>query len=181
MIHTPEQARRKTLPIKIAVYDNGKLSFVEIEQKAEGMPDTFTKLRNPNFAGVARVRSLERDGFERGPDGDRGQGLAGSTRARASARARQPDAARHAAIHAGRAADRNGALFGSRHLAPPWRERLGDGEGEFPLVEAPSSCGGAMPRCGTPNRFAAQHECGQASLSWAGRDCSNRGSRRLCP
>src|SRR6202022_5163025 len=86
MIHTPERARRKTLPIKIAVYDNGKLSFVEIEQKAEGMPDTFTKLRNPNFAGVARVRSLERDGFERGPAGDRGQGLAGSTRARASAR-----------------------------------------------------------------------------------------------
>jgi hypothetical protein len=141
----------------------------------------FAKLRNPNFAGVARVRSLERDGFERGPTGDRGQGLAGSTRARASARARQPDAARHAAIHAGRAADRNGALFGSRHLARPWRERLGNGEGEFPLVEAPSSCGGAMPRCGTPNRFAAQHECGQASLSWAGRDWSNRGSRRLCP
>jgi pyruvate dehydrogenase (quinone) len=43
------------LPIKIAVYDNGKLGFVEIEQKAEGMLDTFTKLKNPNFAGVARA------------------------------------------------------------------------------------------------------------------------------
>ena len=43
------------LPIKIAVYDNGKLGFVEIEQKAEGMLDTFTKLKNPNFAGAARA------------------------------------------------------------------------------------------------------------------------------
>jgi pyruvate dehydrogenase (quinone) len=43
------------LPIKIAVYDNGKLGFVEIEQKAEGMLDTFTRLKNPNFAGVAQA------------------------------------------------------------------------------------------------------------------------------
>jgi pyruvate dehydrogenase (quinone) len=43
------------LPIKIAVYDNGKLGFVEIEQKAEGMLDTFTKLKNPNFAKVAQA------------------------------------------------------------------------------------------------------------------------------
>jgi pyruvate dehydrogenase (quinone) len=47
---------QQELPIKIAVYDNGKLGFVEIEQKAEGMLDTFTKLKNPNFAGVARAR-----------------------------------------------------------------------------------------------------------------------------
>jgi pyruvate dehydrogenase (quinone) len=31
---------------------------VEIEQKAEGMLDTFTKLKNPNFAGVARALGL---------------------------------------------------------------------------------------------------------------------------
>jgi pyruvate dehydrogenase (quinone) len=43
------------LPIKIAVYDNGKLGFVEIEQKAEGMLDTFTRLKNPNFAAVAQA------------------------------------------------------------------------------------------------------------------------------
>jgi hypothetical protein len=34
-----------------------------------------------------------------------------------------------------------------------------------------------MRRCGTPYRFAAQHEGGQASLPWADRDCSN--SREL--
>src|SRR6476619_5061841 len=49
---------QQELPIKIAVYDNGKLGFVEIEQKAEGMLDTFTKLKNPNFAGVARALGL---------------------------------------------------------------------------------------------------------------------------
>jgi pyruvate dehydrogenase (quinone) len=50
--------RHEEAPIKIAVYDNGKLGFVEIEQKAEGMLDTFTKLKNPNFAGVARALGL---------------------------------------------------------------------------------------------------------------------------
>ena len=49
---------QEELPIKIAVYDNGKLGFVEIEQKAEGMLDTFTKLKNPNFAEVARAMGL---------------------------------------------------------------------------------------------------------------------------
>ena len=49
---------QQELPVKIAVYDNGKLGFVEIEQKAEGMLDTFTKLKNPNFAGVARALGL---------------------------------------------------------------------------------------------------------------------------
>src|SRR3977135_4682567 len=49
---------QQELPIKIAVFDNGKLGFVEIEQKAEGMLDTFTKLKNPNFAGVPRALGL---------------------------------------------------------------------------------------------------------------------------
>ncbi|WP_352578403.1 thiamine pyrophosphate-dependent enzyme [Mesorhizobium sp. M0019] len=49
---------QEELPIKIAVYDNGKLGFVEIEQKAEGMLDTFTRLKNPNFAEVARALGL---------------------------------------------------------------------------------------------------------------------------
>ncbi len=64
------------------------------------------------------------------------KGAVGDVKARASARARQSDAARHAAIHAGRAGDRDGALFDSRHPARPGRRRLGNGEGEFPLVGA---------------------------------------------
>ena len=49
---------QEQLPIKIAIYDNGKLGFVEIEQRAEGMLDTFTRLKNPNFAEVARALGL---------------------------------------------------------------------------------------------------------------------------
>jgi len=37
-----------------------------------------------------------------------------------------------------------------------------------------------MWQCVTPNRFAAQYECGQASLPWVGRDCSTRVSDQLC-
>ncbi|MHA6203439.1 thiamine pyrophosphate-dependent enzyme [Dyella soli] len=51
-------AVQENLPVKIVVFDNGKLGFVEIEQKAEGMLDTFTHLKNPNFGDVARAIGL---------------------------------------------------------------------------------------------------------------------------
>jgi hypothetical protein len=41
---------------------------------------------------------------------------------RAMARGRSGRGCRQAAVHAGRAGDRNGALFGSRHFARPWRD-----------------------------------------------------------
>jgi len=40
---------QENLPIKIAVYDNGKLGFVEREQKGEGMLPIYTNLTNPDF------------------------------------------------------------------------------------------------------------------------------------
>lgn len=46
---------QENLPIKIVVFDNRKLGFVEIEQKAEGMLDTFTRLHNPDFGKVAEA------------------------------------------------------------------------------------------------------------------------------
>jgi len=49
---------QENVPIKIAVYDNSKLGFVEIEQKAEGMLDTFTHLNNPDFGKVAEAIGL---------------------------------------------------------------------------------------------------------------------------
>jgi len=45
------------------------------------------------------------------------KGLVGTTRAGTSSCTGQPNATRHAAIHASRAGDRNGALLGSRHFA----------------------------------------------------------------
>ena len=49
---------QENLPIKIAVYDNGKLGFIDIEQKAAGMVPVFTDLKNPNFGEVAKAMGL---------------------------------------------------------------------------------------------------------------------------
>ena len=51
---------QENLPIKIAVYDNGKLGFIDIENKAAGMEPVFTDLKNPNFGEVARAMGLWR-------------------------------------------------------------------------------------------------------------------------
>ncbi|GGA42214.1 thiamine pyrophosphate-dependent enzyme [Dyella nitratireducens] len=49
---------QEDVPIKIVVFDNNKLGFVEIEQKSEGMLDTFTRLKNPDFGKVAEAIGL---------------------------------------------------------------------------------------------------------------------------
>jgi pyruvate dehydrogenase (quinone) len=49
---------QENLPIKIAVYDNGKLGFVDIEQKAAGLVPVFTDLKNPNFGDMAKAAGL---------------------------------------------------------------------------------------------------------------------------
>ena len=46
---------QEDLPIKIVVFDNGKLGFVEIEQKAEGLMPLYTDLKNPDFGAVAQA------------------------------------------------------------------------------------------------------------------------------
>jgi len=51
-------AVQENLPVKIVVFNNSKLGFVEIEQKAEGILDTFTHLKNPNFGDVAKAMGL---------------------------------------------------------------------------------------------------------------------------
>jgi len=49
---------QESLPIKIAVYDNNKLGFVEMEQMAEGMLNLYTHLKNPDFGRVAEAMGL---------------------------------------------------------------------------------------------------------------------------
>ena len=49
---------QENLPIKIAIFDNSKLGFVEIEQKTEGMVGTYTDLKNPDFGELAKVCGL---------------------------------------------------------------------------------------------------------------------------
>ncbi len=49
---------QEDLPIKIVVYDNGKLGFVDIEQKAAGLVPLYTDLKNPDFGEVAKAMGL---------------------------------------------------------------------------------------------------------------------------
>jgi pyruvate dehydrogenase (quinone) len=51
-------AVQEKLPIKIAVFNNGSLGFVEIEQKVEGLLDAYTDLKNPDFGRVAEAMGL---------------------------------------------------------------------------------------------------------------------------
>ena len=49
---------QEKVPIKIVVYDNGKLGFVDIEQKAAGLVPVYTDLKNPDFGAVAGAMGL---------------------------------------------------------------------------------------------------------------------------
>jgi pyruvate dehydrogenase (quinone) len=50
--------RQMQLPVKIVVFNNGALSFVELEMKAAGIPTYGTDLLDPDFVGIARAAGL---------------------------------------------------------------------------------------------------------------------------
>lgn len=50
--------RQNDLPVKVVVFDNGALSFVELEMKAAGIVTYATGLDNPDFAALARAAGL---------------------------------------------------------------------------------------------------------------------------
>ena len=50
--------RQQHLPVKVVVFNNGALSFVELEMKAAGIVTYGTDLDNPDFAGIARAVGL---------------------------------------------------------------------------------------------------------------------------
>jgi pyruvate dehydrogenase (quinone) len=50
--------RQMHLPVKVVVFNNGALSFVELEMKAAGIVNYATELENPDFAGIARAAGL---------------------------------------------------------------------------------------------------------------------------
>ncbi len=60
-------AIQENLAVKICVFNNGTLGFVELEQKVDGLIESFTELKNPDFSEVARAigfwsRRVERAG-----------------------------------------------------------------------------------------------------------------------
>jgi pyruvate dehydrogenase (quinone) len=50
--------KQLNLPVKIVVFNNSSLAFVELEMKAAGILDFATELQNPNFAEVAHAAGL---------------------------------------------------------------------------------------------------------------------------
>jgi len=53
------------LPIKVCVFNNGALGFIELEQKSSGFLDFGTELRNPNFAAMAEAVGIRGIRIER--------------------------------------------------------------------------------------------------------------------
>ena len=60
--------RQHRLPVKIVLFNNGALSFVELEMKAAGIVTFATDLDNPDFAGIAQAAGLFGARVERADD-----------------------------------------------------------------------------------------------------------------
>jgi pyruvate dehydrogenase (quinone) len=61
-------AVQERIPIKIAVFNNGVLGFVDLEMKTEGLLDAYTNLQNPSFADVAQAIGFHALRVERAAD-----------------------------------------------------------------------------------------------------------------
>ena len=48
-------AIQEKIPLKIVVFNNGALGFVELEMKVEGLLNAYTDLQNPDFSRVAEA------------------------------------------------------------------------------------------------------------------------------
>lgn len=60
--------RQLGLPVKVVVFNNGSLGFIELEQKSSGFLDTGTRLENPNFAALANAAGIKGIRVERPED-----------------------------------------------------------------------------------------------------------------
>lgn len=49
---------QQKLPVKVVIFNNGTLGFVELEMKAAGLLETGVALENPDFAAVARAMGV---------------------------------------------------------------------------------------------------------------------------
>jgi len=56
--------RQRRLPVKIFIYDNASLGFVELEMKAAGLLDFGTGLDNPDFSEIARASGFHGERVE---------------------------------------------------------------------------------------------------------------------
>ncbi|MBI1261915.1 MAG: ubiquinone-dependent pyruvate dehydrogenase [Rhizobiales bacterium] len=47
--------KQEKLPVKLLIFNNGSLGFVEMEQRVEGLLDSYTGLENPDFPALAKA------------------------------------------------------------------------------------------------------------------------------
>jgi len=62
--------KQENLPVKLLVFNNGSLGFVEMEQRVEGLLDNYTMLENPDFAAVAKACGIHGRRVEKAGDLD---------------------------------------------------------------------------------------------------------------
>jgi pyruvate dehydrogenase (quinone) len=60
------------LPVKVVVFNNSALGFIEIEQKSSGFLDFGTSFKNPNFAAMAEASGVRGIRIEEPADVDKG-------------------------------------------------------------------------------------------------------------
>jgi pyruvate dehydrogenase (quinone) len=60
------------LPVKVVVFNNSALGFIEIEQKSSGFLDFGTSFKNPNFAAMAEASGVRGIRIENSADVDNG-------------------------------------------------------------------------------------------------------------
>src|SRR5262249_13115515 len=60
------------LPVKVVVFNNSSLGFVELEQKSTGFLSFGTGFKNPNFAAMANAVGIKGIRLERPADVDNG-------------------------------------------------------------------------------------------------------------
>jgi pyruvate dehydrogenase (quinone) len=60
------------LPVKVVVFNNSALGFIEIEQKSSGFLDTGTSFKNPSFAAMAEAVGVRGIRLEAPGDVDKG-------------------------------------------------------------------------------------------------------------
>lgn len=60
--------RQNDLPVKIVVFNNSALGFIEVEMKAAGIVNFGTDLRNPDFAAIATAMGITGIRVEAGAD-----------------------------------------------------------------------------------------------------------------
>src|SRR5699024_3963653 len=60
--------REHNLPLKIVVYNNSSLNFIELEMKADGFVPFTTGLDNPDYAKVAEAMGIWGKHVERSKD-----------------------------------------------------------------------------------------------------------------